>query len=228
MVRDNTQKLKAIKLRKAGNSYNEILRVVPVAKSTLSLWLRDVGLSKAQEQVFTEKRRLAQQRGAAQRKANRENDTIEIFSESLKEVGDLTVRERLLIGTALYWAEGAKEKIHRVSVPLDFANSDPDMIAFHMRWLYENLAVPKTDITMRLHLHQGHIERLDEITRYWLKVTGLNKTNVMKPIIKKHNPKTVRKNSKETYKGLVAIRVRHSTMLNRRVMGWIKAIATAR
>jgi len=42
------EKEKAIKLRKRGFSYSEILREIPVAKSTLSLWLRSVGLAKKQ------------------------------------------------------------------------------------------------------------------------------------------------------------------------------------
>ena len=42
-------KEKAIKLRRRGYSYREIMREIPVAKSTLSEWLRSVGLSKHQQ-----------------------------------------------------------------------------------------------------------------------------------------------------------------------------------
>ncbi len=38
------EKEKAIALRKQGKTYSEILAKIPVAKSTLSLWLHDVGL----------------------------------------------------------------------------------------------------------------------------------------------------------------------------------------
>jgi len=41
----------AVELRKQGLSYNQITKIVPVSKSTLSLWLKDVGL--------TEEHRLA-------------------------------------------------------------------------------------------------------------------------------------------------------------------------
>mgnify|MGYP000140241659 CR=1 FL=1 len=37
------EKEKAITMRKEGKTYSQILAVVPVAKSTLSLWLQDVG-----------------------------------------------------------------------------------------------------------------------------------------------------------------------------------------
>jgi hypothetical protein len=49
MIPKFTEKEKAIKLRKSGATYSEVLREVPVSKSTLSLWLRDVGLSKTQK-----------------------------------------------------------------------------------------------------------------------------------------------------------------------------------
>ena len=50
------EKWKAVELRRKGLSYREILQHVPVAKSTLSLWLRTVGLSRPQTQRLTEKR----------------------------------------------------------------------------------------------------------------------------------------------------------------------------
>ena len=52
-------KERAIKLRREGLSYSEILQKIPVAKSTLSLWLRSIGLSKKQVQRLTEKKLLA-------------------------------------------------------------------------------------------------------------------------------------------------------------------------
>jgi len=60
MISKIKEKRKSIELRKKGLSYNEILKVVPVAKSTLSVWLRGVGLAKKYEQKFTEKRQQAQ------------------------------------------------------------------------------------------------------------------------------------------------------------------------
>ena len=59
----NLLKEKALILRKEGSSYNEILMQVPVAKSTLSLWLRSVGLSKVQKQRLTDKKRASRERG---------------------------------------------------------------------------------------------------------------------------------------------------------------------
>ncbi len=56
MIPKNDKREIAIALRKKGLSYREILKRVFVAKSTLSLWLGDVGLSKKQKQRITQKR----------------------------------------------------------------------------------------------------------------------------------------------------------------------------
>ncbi len=223
-----SQKEVALKLRKEGKTYNEILTIVPVAKSSLSLWLREVGLSKAQKQTITKKRQDAQKRGAAQRKQDRLNRTKVAVSAASAFVGKLTSRERILIGAALYWAEGSKEKSYRTSVGIDFANSDPEMIRFFVRWLGEALLVPKEDIVVVLHIHKNHIEKLDEFISYWSHITGVPASQFSKPVVKKHNPKTKRKNIAETYRGLVAIRVRRSTMLNRTIFGWMYGIMSAK
>jgi orotate phosphoribosyltransferase-like protein len=64
-------KNKAIQLRKEGNSYSEILREISVARSTLSLWLRSVNLSKRQKQNLTLKKLQACWRGGEVKKQNR-------------------------------------------------------------------------------------------------------------------------------------------------------------
>jgi hypothetical protein len=227
MISKFLEKEKAIVLRKQGKSYSEILEMVAVSKSTLSLWLRNVQLSKKQNQTFSVKKKQAQLRGAAARKADRIERTAVISKEAQKIVGKLSKRERLLIGVALYWAEGSKEKSYRPSARLDFANSDPAMVCFYVDWLRSTLGVADKDVQLMLHIHENRLSELGEFTKFWLKVTGLESTNLVKPVLKKHIPKTKRHNTTDTYHGLVAIRVRRSTILNRRVQGCINAIANS-
>src|SRR3989338_6632524 len=122
------RKQKAIELRKKGKSYSEILKTIPVAKSTLCLWLKSVGLSKPQQQRLTEKRLQSAQRGGDSRRAQRITETKEILEKARREIGKITNRELLLIGAALYWAEGSKQKSHAVSTGILFTNSDPQML----------------------------------------------------------------------------------------------------
>ena len=48
------EKETAVALRKKGLSYNEILKRIPVAKSSLSLWLRDLPLTKDEKRILND------------------------------------------------------------------------------------------------------------------------------------------------------------------------------
>ena len=119
------EKEKAIALRKEGKTYNEILKEVRVAKSTLSPWLQDVGLAKKQKQRITQKRKEGQRKGARARKDQRIQRSEEIFEQAEKEVGIISSRELWLMGTMLYWAEGGKEKEWGPGRRIQFGNTDP-------------------------------------------------------------------------------------------------------
>ena len=74
MIPKIEEKNKAIELRKQGLSYKEILEQISVAKSSLSLWLRNVGLSKKQKQRLTEKKLKSALRGAKRKKEIRKRE----------------------------------------------------------------------------------------------------------------------------------------------------------
>jgi orotate phosphoribosyltransferase-like protein len=84
------EKEKAVKLRKRGFSYSEILKEIPVAKSTLSLWLRDIGLAKKQKQRLTKKKLDSALKGARSRREQRLIITKEIKDKARKEIGNIT------------------------------------------------------------------------------------------------------------------------------------------
>ncbi len=216
------EKEEAIKLRKKGFSYREILKKVPVAKSTLSLWLRSVGLAKKQKQRLTEKRILGQQKGARIRREQRIQLTKEIKERAIKEIGRISNRDLWLIGVALYWAEGAKEKSKGSIVSL--GNSDQNLIKIFLKWTQEVCGIPKEDIYFRIFLHETSTNRLKKVQKYWAKVTGFPVNNFGKVTWKKHKINTRRKNIGENYYGLLEMRIRKSTNLNRRISGWIEGV----
>ena len=83
----------AIKLRRRGLSYNEILRKVPVAKSSLSLWLKSVGLAKKQKQRLTKKKLAAARRGWEARRNKRLVSTTLIKDKARAEIKNISKRE---------------------------------------------------------------------------------------------------------------------------------------
>jgi len=217
-------KQRAVQLRKQGKTYTEILEQVPVSKSTLSLWLRDVGLASTQKQSLSKKKLAAQLRGAAARKQKCKDSIIIINQACKQDINSISKRELFLIGVVLYWAEGAKRTSDRAGVMLDFSNSDPDMIKLFITWLQTYGDVPINDMKLRLHLHDSHRQREEEIIAIWSKIVSIPTSAFAKTYFKKHNPKTNRHKTDDSYIGLVSVRVKRSTDLTRRIMGWTHAI----
>lgn len=93
---------KAIAMRAKGHMYSEILTEIPVAKSTLSDWLKSVGLAKPQMQRLTKKRLEAGRRGGLSRRNAREREVKYLLDAGVEEVGSLSDRGLWLVGITLY------------------------------------------------------------------------------------------------------------------------------
>lgn len=177
----------AFKLRLRGRSYNEIHAALGIPKSTLSGWFNGLILSedaqtrlRARVQRGTEKAFVARnklQTVDAERRARITQAT------SKKEIGLLTAKELLLVGTVLYWAEGYKRlKVRdgkeRMGHPISFVNSDPEMVRVFMRFLRESMAIPDSDIKVCMRLYK-HINEVEALT-YWMSITKLPRKNFLK------------------------------------------------
>ena len=166
-------KLSAIDLRKKGFSYSEILEQIPVAKSTLSLWLQSVNLSKKQKQRLTEKKLQSALRGAARKKEIKLQKIERIQNEARKEIVKISDHELFLIGIALYWAEGAKERFGYAS-PIKFINSDSEMIKIFIIWIEKFLKIKKEALIYELYIHRN--ADLNKAIEFWVKEVEINKS----------------------------------------------------
>ncbi|MGB9707257.1 MAG: hypothetical protein ACPL1D_00685 [Microgenomates group bacterium] len=222
----NNLKEKAIKFRKKGLSYSEILKKIPVAKSTLSLWLRSVGLSKKQKQRLTKKRLEAMRRGWKTIRKKRINKKKDIIKKAKLEIDKIKIdnQKLLLLGAMLYWAEGSKQKNNSISQGVIFSNSDFQMVNLFIKWLKKCLKVDDERIKFEIYIHINYKPRIKEIINYWSKITGYPKKKFDKIYYKKHNLSITRMNQYENYYGLVRVKVRKSADLNRKITGWIKEI----
>lgn len=222
----NILKEKAIKLRVEGLSYSEIRKQVKVSKSSLSLWLRSVGLTKRQKQRLTEKKWAAIRRGWEKWKNQRIKKTNIVNEEAAKQIKKIkkTEEKLFLMGIMLYWAEGAKEKKYRLGQGVSFSNSDFKMIKLFIGWLKDCLKIPEDRINFDIYIHDNSVHRMNEVRLFWSKVTGFSLEKFGKIYFKKHKVKTLRKNIKNNYYGLLRVKVTKSTYLNRKIAGWIEGI----
>jgi hypothetical protein len=215
---------KAVALRKEGKTYSEIMKIVPVAKSTLSEWLRSVGMVKEVKQFFTEKRRLASLRGGQAKRRQRIERSNKIFNLAEGEIGKLSKRELWLIGTALYWAEGSKEKEGRPGSGINFSNSDPEMIILFLKWLTEIVGVKKEEIGCEIYTHDIFHDEVGRFQKFWSQKTGLPISYFKTVYFKRNKINTKRKNIGDLYNGQLRVKVYRSSSLNRQVTGWIRGI----
>lgn len=223
MIPKTQERELAIKLRKQGLSYSEIRKQVPVSKSSLALWLHSVGLAKHHRQRLTEKKRASLKRGWDAWHMVRVKRTEKLLRTARAEVGRISKRELWLMGVMLYWAEGSKQKPHNISQGLIFSNGDPLMIQMFLMWLREAIKIAEDDIAFELYIHENCKPRVPAILEFWGHLLKKEKNRI--PVyFKRDKIGTKRKNIGEKYYGVLRIRVRRSTDLNRKITGWIEGV----
>lgn len=218
------EKEQAIILRRKGQTYQEILDVIPVAKSTLSLWLREIRLARRQAQKLTERRRIAQAKGGAARRKQRMERTAFLVKNARAEINKLSARELWLIGLTLYWAEGSKEKLYSGASGIDFSNTDWRMLLFFIQWLKICCKIDSNRIYGHIYIHDYQKNHIMEAKKYWSSMTGLTTSQITGVYLKRHNPKSRRHSFNDKYYGTLRVRVRKSSDLMRQIQGWVEGV----
>ena len=213
------EKRLAIKLRKRGFSYNQIRRKTKVSKDTLSRWCRCVDLTPEQIEVLLKRKLAGAERGriisARKAKQKRVQEIELLLKQGKKDVGLLSKRDRFLIGVSLYAGEGGKTKA------VQFANSDPQIIFFMMKWFREFCDVPEGKFRGSIWLH----DNLDPLKAkfFWSRLTGIPASQFHKTYIVKNktDSKKIRKNLHSF--GVFSVRV-SNTKIHRKILGWVSGI----
>ncbi|WDO07939.1 hypothetical protein ME763_21070 [Streptomyces murinus] len=212
---------RARELRQQGWTYDQIQVELGCSKSSISLWVRD--LPKPERKRSREEAAAIARRGWEARLQIREEERAQRKEKASAEIGALTDRELFLAGIALYWAEGSKSKPYARRECVTFINSDPDVIALYLAWL-DLLAVEKGRMRFRVMIHER--ADVDAAERYWADLAAVDVAVFLKPTLKKHNPKTVRKNTGDSYRGCLVIKLLQGADLYQRIEGWWTGLAT--
>jgi hypothetical protein len=201
-----------------GLSVGELAARAGVSKSSVSLWVRDIQLTEAQEDVLRERNPAynGQRLGAKVRVAlGRER------RRRYQEEGRGRVRagdEAFIRACLLYWAEGAKSR-HSLS----FSNADGEMVRLWMNVLRSTLAAPDPRIRLTCYLYTDHLERQAEVEDFWLTLTGLGRSNLCRSIVNHYSRSSQRKRKNMLPHGTVKVAV-HDTRLIQMVLGGIQEI----
>ncbi|MEU9102333.1 hypothetical protein [Streptomyces sp. NPDC048361] len=214
---------RARQLRTQGMTYDQIQVELGCSKSSISLWVRD--LPKPEPRYTEAERHALMHQGLARLRAAQDEERRETKAAARDEVGKLSDRELFLVGVGLYWAEGAKDKTYRRCEQLQFINSDPGMIQVYLNWL-ELLGVPRERMRFRVSIHES--ADVAEAERFWAELAGVDPATFQRATLKKHNPRTNRRNTADAYRGCLVIYVTKAADLYRRVEGaWCGIVLSA-
>ncbi len=221
-----SKKENALKLRKAGLSYNQISKTLKIAKSTLSTWLSRIELDEIAKQKiqsrsnYSIKKLIERNRKQTLTAQEKSRNIRQISAQKIKRLS----REDILIaGTCLYWAEGYKYPITRnkrtvTYHPVVLTNSDPTLIKLFLRFLREYCGVSEEKLRISLRIFPHQKQKILEL--FWSKVTHI-------PISQFQKTQTVISSSSKGQRpfqrlpyGIVQIRIA-DTRLFHTIMGYI-------
>lgn len=172
------ERIRALELREQGKSYSQIKGELGVSKSSLSLWLRHLPLSKerVRELRDTNEQRIEKFRNTMAAKVQKRLE--EVYSREQKRLLPLSNKELLIAGLFLYWGEGTKTQRFQIGV----SNTNPKVIQFSIFWLKKVFNVDPAKIKVKLHLYSDMDE--DSEKRHWSKLLNIPLTQFKKPYVK--------------------------------------------
>jgi predicted transcriptional regulator len=208
-------------LREQGLAYKQIAAELGVSKSSVSLWIRDMPRPERLSYEECAKRQAAAVNAYWTAERARRDAASEAVSNSAQEsIGALSEREILIAGAIAYWCEGSKSKPHRRAHRVNFMNSDPALIRFFL--LFVRIAGVSTDqLRFRLSIHES--ADVDAAQAFWIGVTRADPAQFRRPNLKKHNPRTVRLNTADSYHGCLRVDVLQGARLYEEIDGWCRA-----
>ncbi|MGW6736767.1 hypothetical protein [Streptomyces sp. NPDC055013] len=207
-------KAKARELRLQGWTYDQIEAELGCSRSSVSLWVRDLPRPE-RKRSHTEAAVIAKKGWEAKLRI-RDEERQRTKEAAEQAIGILSARELFLVGVGLYWAEGGKDKPYDRRENVTFVNSDPGMIRVFLVWL-DLLDVERERLRFTVMVHEN--ADVEDAEKYWADLVGADGSAFNKTTLKKHNPKTVRKNVGESYRGCLVIKVLKGADLYRRIEG---------
>jgi Homeodomain-like domain-containing protein len=216
-------RVRALELRAQGWSVNDLAGKLGVAKSTAYAWVKHIPLD-----PNTQRAREKQEHAALmiagrwdEHRRARDHSQAEIHADAAQDVGELTERDVLLVGAAIYWCEGSKSKPWQRRDRLMFINSDPGLLRLFLRFL-DQCGRHRDSLRYRVHIHET--ADAEAAGDWWARELAVSRDLFQRPTIKKHAPVTKRANTGTDYHGCLVITVPQSRELYWRVEGVMAAL----
>ncbi len=215
-------RIEARQMRAKGKSVKGIAHKLNISKSTVSLWVRDIILSVEQIEQLRKRAlkgaELGRFRSALMQKHRRLKLLDDSRQEGIKKLKNLTDREFLIAGVALYWAEGSRK-----TQSVEFCNADPKLIKFMVDWSRKIFGIEIADLKAAVGINEIHRQRENVVKEYWSKVSGIPLTQFCKTSFKKVKNQKVYENFNEHY-GTLRVRILKASRFYYKIMGLIDGL----
>lgn len=212
------------RLRAQGLTYNEIADVTGASKGSISPWVRDV---KMPDESQRRHQRLSADARVRAGVTNRGRATARrelLRRAAATRLGAVTDRDLFVAGLSLYWAEGSKDKPWRRSGRVVLINSDPSVLLVFLAWL-DLVGVSEEDRRYRLTIHESADAKSQE--QWWAERLAIPLAAFGRATLKRHNPRTIRRNTGASYHGCLVVSVARSSRLYYAVEGWWQGLSDA-
>jgi hypothetical protein len=198
-------------------SVKEIARVVGVAPSSVSLWVRDIALTAEQLESLRQRNPAYnnQLRGATR---NAERGRARRLAAQADGRARVRRWEPLYVaGVMLYWAEGDKSSRNAARL----SNSDPDLLRLFVRFLRECFGVADHQMALTCNLFADHLDRQIEIEQFWLDTVELPRERLCKSFVDVYSKYSQKKRTNKLPYGTTRV-VAHSTYVVQNIFGAIQ------
>lgn len=195
-IKNEIGKKKAKVLRARGYSIREISEKLGVSKGSVSPWVRGVKLTKSAQNRISRLRERGRVKASKTHRNLKKGRLIESKNRALEinKKAKWSKQTSKILCAMIYWCEGAK-----ADSSVAFTNSDPDLIKKFLELFRESFDLDEEKFSVCVHMHEYH--NVNKQIKFWSEITGIPKSQFMRPYQKKNGKVRIRKN----YQGCVSI-----------------------
>jgi hypothetical protein len=212
----NVEKQQSVELRKQGWSIKKIASHVNVAKSSVSVWVRDIALTEEQKLGLEQNVRKGVLKSIQTKIKNCREIRNKYQSEGKEHAKNLNPLH--LAGCMLYWAEGGKDKN-----TVAFSNSDINMVRFFKRFMDGCYELAPEDYRIHCNFYTD-IHTQEDVEQYWLQQLDLPRSCLRKSTVNYHSRYSQNKKKAKSEYGVCKLVV-HKTKIVQHIFGAIQGYA---
>ncbi len=207
-------------LRSQGKSIKEIARELNVSSGSVSLWVRDIKLTKQQEQILLARNPIfnGQSKGNKKKVIEAKKLRHQYQDDGIRLAKRHKMDHLFSMGCALYWGEGAKNKWSTI-----LANTDVDLLKIWLKFLQKYFSISNDKIAVHIYCWLNNGLTAQNIESYWLCQLNLPKACLRKTVIHSKQNTGFKRNKHPHGACRIAV---YSVELTQKIFGAIRNLAS--